>query len=265
VLRFGLDLDGDGTPDLDGSQIYYAGDSLGSLYGPMLSAVEPWIRATVLNVGGGSFIDIARWSPAYHGIVADSLRVRQPSLLNKGDDYDDDYVLPDQPVKTVTLPGALAIQSFLDRVEWLGLPGDPISFVPHLRLAPLPGRSARPVLVQMARADRTMPNPATSLLIKAGGLQDSTWVYRHDLARPKVPDLPLDPHPFLVLFVSLDGSAIQLPGLAALAISLDAQGQIAAFVQSGGSAISDPNTLSPLLLGFNPFEPLQSLYWDLGF
>ena len=74
-------------------------------------------------------------------------------------------------------------QLSLDILQQNGLSGDPISFVQHLRLLPLPGRDARPVLVQMARADRTMPNPATSLMIKAGGLLDSTWIYRHDLAR----------------------------------------------------------------------------------
>jgi hypothetical protein len=134
-----------------------------------------------------------------------------------------------------------------------------------LKSSPLPGRSARPVLVQFARADRTMPNPATTNLIRAGGWQSSTWLYRHDLARAKSPDLPLDPHPFLVLFVSLDGGAIQLPGLVGLAISLDAQGQIAGFFGADGTSIPNPNSLASLALGFPVFEQPAVLPQDLGF
>ena len=265
VLRLGLDLDGDGQPDLDGSRIYYTGDSLGSMYGPIMAAVEPSIRAVVLNVGGASSLDVVRWSPAYRDIVAETLALRQPPLLNKGTTYDEDYVLPQQPPHTVTVPGALDIQQVSETTEWLGMAGDPISFVQHLHDAPLPGRAARPVLVQMARADQTMPNPATSLMIKSGRLQDFAWIYRHDLARAKAPDLPADPHPFLVLFVSLDGGDVELPGLTGLAISLDAQGQVADFLRSGGTTIADPNGLSALLLGLNGFEKVTALPWDLGF
>jgi hypothetical protein len=117
----------------------------------------------------------------------------------------------------------------------------------------------------MARADQTMPNPATSLLVKSGGLQDVTWMYRHDLARASAPDLPADPHPFLVFFVTIDGSTVQLPGLSGATISLDAQGQIANFVSSAGSTISDPNDLSSLFFGFKVFEVPKTLPWDLGF
>jgi hypothetical protein len=265
VIRQGLDLDGDGVPDLDGGHIYYAGDSLGSLYGPIFMAMEPAVRAAVLNVGGGSTADIALWSPAYQAQDLITLGQRNPSLLNQGKGYNADYVLPQQPVHAVTTAGALPIQDLFATLDWLAVSGDEMSFVPHLRVSPLAGGAQRPVLVQFARADRTMPNPATSNLILAGGLQDSTWIYRHDLARAKAPDLPIDPHPFLVLFVSLGGSTIQLPGLDGLSISLDAQGQLAAFLGSDGTTIPDPNGLSKLLFGFSVFEIPKSLPFDLGF
>jgi pimeloyl-ACP methyl ester carboxylesterase len=258
VIRLGLDLDGDGAPDLDGGRMYYGGQSLGAMYGSMFTALEPAIRAALLNVGGATSVEIARWSPAYKSLVTDMLRQRLPSLLNKGDSYDEDYVQPDQPVKTTTVSGAIAIQNSLELAEWLGMPGDPISFASRLG-------GARPVLFQFARADRTMPNPASTLLIRAAGLQSSTWIYRHDQARQKAPDLPLDPHPFLVLFVSLNGSTIQLPGAAGLAISLDAQTQAASFFNADGRSIADPNLLSRLLLGISAFEVPASLPVDLGF
>ena len=65
TIRLGLDLNGDGKPDLDPSRIYYAGQSLGAIYGSMIMAVEPTVRAAALNVGGATVVDIARWSPSY--------------------------------------------------------------------------------------------------------------------------------------------------------------------------------------------------------
>ncbi|HWC97327.1 MAG TPA: Ig-like domain-containing protein [Candidatus Sulfopaludibacter sp.] len=265
IIRSGLDLDGDGVPDLDGTHIYYAGESLGAMYGTMFMAVEPTVRAAALNVGGASAEDIARWSPAYRSLSNQALGQRIPSLLNQGSTYNEDYVLPGQPVHNVTVPGALPIQAFFDTVEWLGNSGDPIAFAPHLQTSPLTGAASRPVLMQFARQDMTVTNPANSMLIRAANLQASTWEYRHDLARAKAPDLPQDPHPYLVLFVSLNGSSVQLPGLSGLAISLDAQGQIGGFLAADGLTIPDPNQFSKLLFGFNVFEQPANLPFDFGY
>jgi len=266
TIREGLDLDGDGRPDLDGSHIYYAGESLGAIYGTMLTAVEPTVRAAALNVGGASIVDIARWSPAYRSLATDVLGLRTPPLLNQGTTYNEDYVLPGQPAKTVTVPGALAIQNVFESLEWLGMEGDPVAFAPHLKVSPLAGVTARPVLMQFARSDMTVPNPTNSLLIAGAGLQTSTWEYRHDLARQTAPDLPVDPHPYLVLFVSLNGNTVQLPGLDGLAISLDAQVQIAGFFAADGAQIPDPNVLSVLLFGGTRlFQMPGTLPQDLGF
>ena len=265
TIRHGLDLDGDGIPDLDPSRIYYAGQSLGSLYGTMLMALEPGVRAAALNVGGASTIDIARWSPAYRGLATDVAGLRLPPLLNQGNSYNEDYVLPDQPVKVTTVPGAIAIQNVFETLEWLGMSGDPIAFAPHLKVSPLVGAAARPVLIQFARGDQTVPNPMNSMLIRAAGLQANTWIYRHDLARAKAPDLPVDPHPFLVLFIGLRGGALKLPGFSGLAVSLDAQQQIADFVVSDGVNIHDPNALVKLVLGISVFEIPAVLPEDFGY
>jgi pimeloyl-ACP methyl ester carboxylesterase len=265
IIREGLDLDGDGRPDLDGSRIYYAGQSLGAMYGTMFLAVEPTVRAAALNVGGASAEDIVRWSPAYRSLADQALGSRIPSILNQGSTFNQDYVLPGQPVHNVTVPGALSIQDMFERVEWIGNSGDPIAFAPHLQLSPLAGTASRPVLMQFARGDMTVTDPANSMLIRAGGLQTSTWEYRHDLARPKSPDLPADPHPYLVLFVALNGNSVQLPGLAGLSVSLDAQGQIAGFLSSDGQIIPDPNQLSKLIFGINLFEIPVSLPFDFGY
>jgi pimeloyl-ACP methyl ester carboxylesterase len=247
----------DGLPELDGSHIYYGGQSLGAMYGTMFTAAEPTVRAAALNVGGATTVEIARLSPAYRELAIETLSLNVPSLLNKGTSYDEDYVLPGQPVHVVTVPGAIEIQNALELSEWLSIPGDPIAFAPQL--------AKRPVLIQIARADRTMPNPASTLWIRAAGLAGNTWMYRHDLARAKDPTLPLDPHPFLVLFVSLGASGVQLPSTTGLAISLDAQNQVANFFGTDGATIPDPNLFSRFLLGTAVFERPASLPVDLGF
>jgi hypothetical protein len=257
VIRQGLDLDGDGAPDLDASRIYYAGNSLGAMYGPVFTALEPSVRAAAFNVGGGSITEVARVSPAYRGFTTDVMRLRQPSLLNRGNTYDEDYPLPNQPVRVVTSPSALLIQEAFERIEWLAMSGDPIGFVSQIR--------PRPVLFQIARGDRSMPNPASSALVRAAGAQASTWIYRHDLARAAGADLPIDPHPFLVLFVDLGGGTIQLPSIAGLALSIDAQQQLAGFFTSDGRTIPDANNFSRLLLGISAFEVPATLPFDLGF
>lgn len=265
TIRLGLDLNGDGIPDLDPAHIYYGGDSLGAIYGTMLMAVEPTVRAAALNVGGATTVDIARWSPAYRSLATQTMQLRMPPLLNEGNSYNEDYVLPGQPVKVTTVPGAIAIQNVFEMLEWLGIQGDPVAFAPHLKRSPLAGAPARPVLIQFARGDRTVPNPSNSLLVQAAGLQANTWMYEHDLARAQDPNLPVDPHPFLVLFVSLGGGAIQLPDAAGLAISLDAQQQIAGFLAADGASIPDPNALVRLVLGISVFVIPSVLPEVLGF
>src|SRR5262249_55642119 len=150
AIQTGIDLDGDGSPDLDASHIYYAGQSLGAIYGTILNALEPNIRAAALNVGGGTITDIARWSPVSPGLPGDPLRLPNPPLLNQGDTWNEDYVLRDQPVKLIGVPGALDIQNFLETVEWLGTIGDPLAYAPHLKTSPLPGLAAKPVLFHVA-------------------------------------------------------------------------------------------------------------------
>jgi hypothetical protein len=207
-------------------------------------------------VGGGSTVDIARWSPSYRDLAIEMLSTRVPSLLNRRGSFEEDYVLPGQPPYVVRLPGAMPIQNVFENLEWLSMQGDPMAFATHLGL---------PVLWQFARADRTMPNPATANLIKAAGGLASTWEYRHDLALAKAPDLPLNPHPYLALFISLDGSTVQLPGLDGLSITLDAQQQMAGFFAADGKTIPNPNVLSPIFFGFPVFQQPAALPLDFGY
>ena len=57
------------------------------------------------------------------------------------------------------------------------------AFAPYLAQAPLPGVGREAVLFQWAVGDRTVPNPTTAALLRAGELQPVSSLYRHDPAR----------------------------------------------------------------------------------
>src|SRR5947209_6906883 len=57
AIQGGIDVDGDGLPDLDANRIYYAGQSFGGIYGAIFLGIEPDVRAGVANVPGGPVID----------------------------------------------------------------------------------------------------------------------------------------------------------------------------------------------------------------
>jgi hypothetical protein len=60
----------------------------------------------------------------------------------------------------------------------------PVSWAPFIRKSPLEGQEAKAVIVQFARGDKTVPNPATTALIRSGDLADRTTLFRNDLAFP---------------------------------------------------------------------------------
>ena len=147
------------------------------------------------------------------------------------------------------------------------MPGDPLAYAPHLRASTLPGLPVKPVLWQIARGDRTVPNTASYSLIRAANMRESTWLYRHDLARPLAPELPVNPHTYLLLFANLDQDSVTLGGLQAMAISFITQQQMAGFLRSGGTETPDPNgfILRILFGGRSLFEIPASLPVDPGY
>ena len=264
TIEGGVDLNGDGKPDLDASKIYYVGQSLGSMYGAIFSALEPDVPASVLNVGGGSVEDIVRWSESYHSLAAAILAARTPSLLNEGSDFHDNYVFPYQPVLVNEVPGAIQIQNAFELYEWLESPGDAVYYAPHMADSMLPGVPFKRILFQLARTDLTMPNMATTRLIKAAN-HPTTWEYRHDIALADGLPLPQDPHAFLALFIGFSGTTVEFPSLDGILICLAAQQQVAGFFASGGLTAPDPNTFLPASLPQGLFEIPPHLPEDNGY
>jgi len=179
----------------------------------------------VLNVAGGPIVEIARQSPVFRGLVVDQLKRRQPPLMNGEQDFAESIPLPGEAPMREPVAGALDIQAYFDRAEWLSQPANPVAFAPYLKQAPLLGVGVKAVLYQWAVGDRTVPNPTTAALLRAGLLQPMSSLYRHDPAG--VSERFKNPHGFLVWTAFPEVHAI---GRAA-------QEQVARFFVSGGRQI----------------------------
>jgi hypothetical protein len=231
----GLDVDGDGVPDTGQGPISYAGHSLGGIYGTLFLAVDSRVRVGALVVPGGPISEVARLSPVFRPRVKESLARRTPPLLNLSGDFREDLPLRGDGPVVGPAPGALAIQEYLARVEWLGRRADPVAYARYLRRAPLPGLEPAHALVQYALGDRVVPNPTTAALVRAGELGDRTVVVRTDrVARASGAEWP-DPHGFLL--------AVRAPGLVGR-VAMLAQEQVARFLKDEGEALWIPGSLS---------------------
>jgi hypothetical protein len=132
--------------------------------------------------------------------------------------------LRNQPPVINDVPGAMAIQQEIDRLEWAMQSSNPVAYAPHLRKDPLPGVTARPVLFMFAKGDKTVPNPTETAILRAGELADRTLYFRYDLALANgAPHFPNDdPHP------------------------ATNAGAIAAFLASDGANVLDPDGPGPV-------------------
>jgi hypothetical protein len=244
VLERGVDVDGDGKPDLSRRLIYYAGQSFGGIYGVQLLGLEPDIRAGVANVPGGPIIEIARLSPSFRILVGLALLTRSPALYNAVpnaglDNFDENMPLRNLPLVVDTVPGASAIQTLIDNTEWAQQTANPAAYAPFV---------SRPVIIQFARGDMTVPNPTATAILRAGGLAGRATLFRNDLARPAF-GTSRNPHTFLTNIVG--------PGAP---FAFQAQQQIATFLASDGATIVDPDGAAPY------FEtPTSMLPEDLAF
>jgi hypothetical protein len=277
VIEVGMDVDGDGAPDVDGSRVYFIGPSAGGRQGTIFLALEPDVRAGVLNVPGSSIQGPALFLS--RGGLGLGLQSRVPSLLNApgvstidgvtvtaplfqenmplrhGAPYG--VVLQSGTARTIRsplvndVPGAIEIQQAMERAEWAYQQACSEFYGSRLRRQPLAGVPPKAIIVQFPFGDRVVPNPATAELLRNSDLVDRATFVRMDLAfavnpTPFPGNLNLYPHAFLQIFAN--------PTLTALA--LQAEGQIASFFALDGDAhvlnpfdasqITDPDPGGPI-------------------
>ena len=245
-IQAGVDVDGNGSVDLDRDRIYYSGQSFGGIYGTIFLGVESALKAGVPNVPGGSIPEVARLG-AFRVLTAIALATRQPQLLNLPPApgvqppfnlrFNENIPLRNLPPRINTVPGASAIQVVLDNNEWVQQTGNPVTYAPFIRKQPLHGNQAKPVIFQFAKGDGTVPNPTTTAILRAGDLADRATFFRNDLAFTKTGGaIPKNPHTFLTNI----GIAAALP------FAVMAQSQIAVFFSSNGTVVIDPDGAGPI-------------------
>jgi Bacterial virulence factor lipase N-terminal len=258
-IEVGMDVDGDAVPDLDPSRIYYVGESGGGRQGAIFLAVEPNIRAGVVTVPNAAIEE--RLSAGRGGFPA-ALQRRTPSVINSpgitcvngiqvSTPYFDEnlplrygapysVVLQDRSSRVIkspvenTIPDAVQIQQVLENIEWVYQPANSVAYASFIRRRPLNGVPAKAVIIQFAHGDRSVPNPSTTTLLRAGDLADRATFYRADLRFAENPNANLYPHGFMSF-------GIQDTNLAVKDIALRAQQQIALFfAMDGPNHIRDP-------------------------
>jgi len=146
AVRSGVDVDADGTADLDTERVFYAGHSLGGIMGAQLLALDPGILGADLSVPGGRVTEIVHRSQTFAGLVA----LMKPSGTTDGD---------------VARFFAM-LQSAIDR-------GDAANWAPQA----LSGD--RDLLVTMVLDDEVIPNSATRSLARALGVEHVGPLLQH--------------------------------------------------------------------------------------
>jgi hypothetical protein len=129
----------------------------------------------------------------------------------------------------------------IDNSEWEQNAANPVAYAEHI---------TKPVIIQFARGDQTVPNPTATAILRAGNLASRATLFRNDLAFAANPAFGKNPHTFLTNI----GNPVAAPA------ALAAQTQMTAFFASDGAVTIDPDGAGPL------FEtPTSMLPEDLAF
>lgn len=135
-------------------EVYWVGQSLGAILGTLNVAANPRISRAVLNVGGGTVVDVLTNAPAFTTTVS-------ALLTSLG-----------------LQPGTPAYFQFLLVAKWVLDPAEPVNVAGNLLgdadhptlpdlLASMPSQAGKKVLGQLAACDTTVPN---AFNLELGGL-----------------------------------------------------------------------------------------------
>ncbi|MCC7386801.1 MAG: hypothetical protein IT384_33505 [Deltaproteobacteria bacterium] len=217
---------------LDGTQIAYAGQSLGGITGGNFLAYAPEVEAGVLNVAGGGLVNVLlNTVPQISGPLYAALA--QAGVCTPK--------VPGNPgAGCKDTPG---FRQFLVTAQWALDPGDPLAnsiavLRSHNTIPPL---GASKVLVQMAVPDLVIPNSATRALGRSYGFNPddngtSSHFQTYEFPAPR-PDTNC--HGF-ILAPSCGASTVD-----AICATFGAQQQAARFIASGGTMVGSRSATLP--------------------
>jgi len=148
---------------IDPTKVYWIGQSLGGIFGTLNTAANPRISRAVLNVPGGTLVDVLTQSPTFAAQVAALLGSLTPPIT----------------------PGTPQFLQFVQVAKLVIDAGDPVNFAGHLTgdaahptlpdlLQSKPNQAAKNVFGQYAICDQVIPNPFNLLLLDQIGLVAGT-------------------------------------------------------------------------------------------
>jgi hypothetical protein len=209
-----IDLNGDGSPDLNGTGIGYSGMSWGGVNGTGFAAIEPLVDRAFLNTPAGG---IVRAGEASQSIGP---RIRA-GLAAAG-----------------IVPGDTLFELYLTVGQTVVDPADPINWIARASMQ-------KPVILQEVIGDTVLPNgvpgvplSGTEPLIRIGALAPySSTQVNIDGIRGAARFVPPASHPSL------------LDPTTSPAATFEMQGQMASFLASGGTFVSvgNPDLLVPVV------------------
>jgi hypothetical protein len=140
--------------------VYYSGQSMGAIQGTVDVATNPRISKAVLNVGGGTLVDIFTTSPAFSSSV-------NQLLAGMG-------ISPGTSQYLQFLAVAKLILDPADPINFAGHLTDPASMLPNLLASvpagtPPPAQLPKKILTQAALCDQTVPNTWNYVLASNAG------------------------------------------------------------------------------------------------
>lgn len=213
-----MSVDGDGTPDLDGSRIFFVGQSLGSMVGLNFVALDPTVNTAVLSVPGGGIARLLDGSPTF------GPRIRA-GLAASG-----------------VVAGTPTYDSFLGAAQQAVDSSDPVNFAAfaatdRILLHEVVGIAGGTVAAGNA-TDQVIPNSVagaplsgTEPLIRALGLATITGQ-----GAPNPTGLRV-----VVRFIAGDHGSILSPAASAAATT-EMQRQMASFIVSNGTVVQVTDT-----------------------
>jgi hypothetical protein len=132
-----------GVPIIDTQELYYYGNSQGGIEGGIYLALSPDIKRGVLGVGAANYSILLQRSVDYP-------MFQFPLNQHYHDEFDRALIYP-------------LIQQLWDR-------GEPQGYLSHLIADPLPGTSAKKILLQIGLHDSQVPNIGSEIEARSLGL-----------------------------------------------------------------------------------------------
>ena len=239
-----MDVDGDSVADINPSRIHFQSVSASTMFGASFVALDPSVSAAAFIAAPGLIPEHARWQPVRRSAIGTALQARVPSLINApgltsidgvlvaAPHFDENKPLRDQPPVVNTVAGAMEIQKALEQAEMAAEGIGAVPWAKYLFAAPLTRSYPKSILYLLGRGDQNAVNPGTSAIVREGGLESRTILYRNDLAFADDAAVPKNPH----LFAGQPTS----PNPTVRAVARGAQEQIAVFFESFGGLIIHP-------------------------